>query len=319
MLVSGLDQAIKWFCGHFDRLSFLGLEYNVRAFLAVILVSLICGAVGSLVVGNRMAFFSDALAHCAFAGVALGFLLALGAGVSDPDAFYDWAVPVMVLFGVVVGLLIAWVREKTGLASDTVIGIFFAGAIGFGAILLRLVAHRTARRFDPETFLFGDPLTVTSAEVVWMLLLLLVTLGMLAWLYNELIFTSFSPSLARSRRLRVRLSQYLFVVLLAVIVNLCLKTVGALLINALLIVPAATASNLSRNLRQYFWMTMGLCLFVGIAGHVLSWEVSVATARGGQISFGAGGIMVVLSVVLFALSVLVARLPRFWLQRQARG
>jgi hypothetical protein len=66
-------------------------------------------------------------------------------------------------------------------------------------------------------------------------------------------------------------------------------------------------------------MTMGLCLFVGIAGHVLSWEVSVATARGGQISFGAGGIMVVLSVVLFALSALVARLPRFWLQRQARG
>src|SRR5262249_38216905 len=83
---------------------FLNYSFNVRALLAVILVSLVCGAVGSLVVGNRMAFFSDALAHCAFAGVSLGFLLALMAGVHDKEAFNRWIVGVMVVFGVLVGL-----------------------------------------------------------------------------------------------------------------------------------------------------------------------------------------------------------------------
>src|SRR5436309_6650382 len=144
-------------------------DYSVlKGALAVLLVGLVCGAVGSLVVGNRMAFFSDALAHCSFAGVGLGFLCALLAGVHDTAEFTRWVTPIMVVFGVIIGLLIAVVRERTNLASDTVIGVFFAGAIGFGAILLKFVSRR--RYFNPENFLFGDPLTVGSHELVLLLL-----------------------------------------------------------------------------------------------------------------------------------------------------
>src|SRR5262249_43525958 len=134
MLSEWLDRGIDAFTRLFPPLTFFSLPWNVRGTLAVLLVSLVCGAVGSLVVGNRMAFFSDALAHCAFAGVALGFLLALGFGAHDPAAFSHWVTPVMVAFGVVVGLSIAYVRERTSLANDTVIGVFFAGAIGLGAV-----------------------------------------------------------------------------------------------------------------------------------------------------------------------------------------
>lgn len=107
----------------------LGFAYtfDFRAILSVILVTTACGMVGALVVGNRMAFFSDAMAHCAFAGVALGllFTIAFGAG-RDPESF-RWLVPlIMVGFGALVGLAIAFVKEKTELASDTVIGVFFA-------------------------------------------------------------------------------------------------------------------------------------------------------------------------------------------------
>ena len=92
-----------------------------------------------------MAFFSDAMAHCAFAGVALGILITM---ILAPGhrSDYDWVVPlVMVTIGILVGLGIAFVREMTGLASDTVIGVFFAGAVGFGAMLLTACAAGLGR------------------------------------------------------------------------------------------------------------------------------------------------------------------------------
>src|SRR5438128_3325959 len=111
-------------------------QYIVVGTLAIILISLICGSVGAMVIGNRMAFFADALAHCAFAGVGLGILTALLTGFRDEQTI-DWLLPVvMVSFGIVVGLGIAFVREKTNLASDTVIGVFFSAAVGFAGVLM---------------------------------------------------------------------------------------------------------------------------------------------------------------------------------------
>jgi zinc transport system permease protein len=305
-----LDRAIMWFCRHFESGTFFYYDHNVRSLLAVVLVSLVCGAVGALVVGNRMAFFSDALAHCAFAGVGLGFLIALTAGVHDQTEFNEWITPVMVVFGILVGLGIAWVREQSGLSSDTVIGVFFAGAIGFGAILLKFVSQR--RYFNPENFLFGNPLNATSTDLL-LLLALCVGTGIVLWfMYNQLVLASFNPSLAMSRRVRVRTCNVVFIVLLALVVNLCLLTVGALLINAMLVVPAATSANFSRNLRQLFWFTIALCLGVGLAGQALSWWVEVANvAPGGKkISFEGGSVMVVLSVLLFFVSLLFRPLFR---------
>jgi zinc transport system permease protein len=309
MLSAWLDQAIDAFTRLFPDRTFFWFDYNVRGVLAVLLVSLCCGAVGSLVVGNRMAFFSDALAHCAFAGVALGFLMALAAGVRDQADFYEWITPVMVAFGIAVGVAIAYVRQRTNLASDTVIGVFFAGAVGFGAILLKIVSRYGY--FDPENFLFGDPLTVRSQDLVYLCLLLLATGVFLVWMYNDFVLASFNPSLALSRRIHIGLCNFAFIVLLALIVNLSLQTVGVLLINAMLVVPAATAANLCRNMRQLFWVTIFLCLFVGVAGEWISWNITLATSRGAQpLSFGVGGIMVVLSVLLFFASMYLGPLIR---------
>src|SRR5438552_1021825 len=103
-------------------------RYELLAFVVVVLVSTICGAVGSLVVGNRMAFFSDALAHSAFAGVGLGLLVGLLTG-AEGNSFLPWLTAIMVVFGILVGVGIVFVREKSGQANDTIIGVFFAGAI----------------------------------------------------------------------------------------------------------------------------------------------------------------------------------------------
>ncbi|HWG46973.1 MAG TPA: metal ABC transporter permease [Gemmataceae bacterium] len=295
--------------------SFFAFSFNVRALLALILVSLCCGAIGSLVVGGRLAFFSDALAHCSFAGISIGFLLFLVIGSptqhgeNAEKAFWDWVTMVMVVFGILAGCGIVWVRTRTGLSSDTVIGVFFAGAVGLAAALRDLMHYRSL--FNLEDFLFGNPLLVFSSHLVILACLVVFTAGLLAWIYNHLLLASFNNSLALSRRVPVRLVNYLFIILLALIVNLCLRFVGALLINALLIIPAATAINLSRNMRQLFWLTIVLTLVLSVGGQWLSWELGAAA----KIPLGISGTIVLLSVAAFVLSMILGP----WLHARRTG
>jgi zinc transport system permease protein len=283
--------------------------YDVGAFLSVILVSSICGLVGALVVGNRMAFFSDAMAHCAFAGISLGLIIAIYMGFTTQSDELQWFLPlVMALFGALVGLGIAFVRENTGLASDTVIGVFFAGAIGFGAMILQ--AFPTGRAFDPERFLFGGPNAVKPPDVLILAVLLVVTAAVMVWRYNQFALASFNPSLARSRGVRVSLNNYIFVVLLALIVNFSISAVGVLLINALLVVPAATASNWSANMRGMLRWTFAVSLIAGMGGLFFSRNFYLHLGSGEPKQFGVSGTITCAGVILFAFSLLVLALRR---------
>ena len=301
-----LDGWIAWFCSLWPAYTFFWMDFNVRSLLAIVMVALVCGAIGSMMVANRMAFFSDALAHCAFAGVALGLLFAILSRISVKE-FREWIFLIMVVFGIAMGLGIAWVREKTSLASDTVIGVFFAGAMGLGAMLMSATG---GRGFSLEEFLFGSPQSALATHLLLLFGLVVITALFLYWFYNSLVFTSFNTSLARSRRVPVRLCSYLFIALLALIINVCLQIVGALLINGLLIVPAAAAANLSRNMKQMFWWSIALCQAVGVAGIWLTWEISIPDpGQADPIRFGVSGTIVVLSVLVFFLSMIVG--PRF--------
>lgn len=314
-LVTRVEGMVTAFTKWWPDRSYFSFEFNVYGALSVFLVALICGAVGSLVVANRMAFFSDALAHCSFAGAAFGLLLGLILGASD-EGFRRWIVVIMIQFGIIVGLLIAYVQEKSGLPSDTVIGVFFAGAIGLGAIFMKTIGSR--KYFNLENFLFGNPLSVTATEILWLLFLLMVTWVFLIWNYNTLVFASFNESLAFSRHLQVRLGRYLFIALLGLIVNLCLQVVGVLLVNALLIVPAAAAGNFARNMRQLFWGAIVLGLLAGWLGMALSWEVVIPDplAPSHTIMFGQGGVIVVINVLFFVVSMILG--PR-WKARASRA
>jgi zinc transport system permease protein len=274
--------------------------FLVRALVGGILAGLICGVISSLVVSNRMAFFSDALAHCAFAGVSLGLILYL-VGLL-PESSILW---MTVLWGVLVAIAIVYVRESTALANDTVIGVFFAAAMGLGAILLKAVSRMNVRGFSAENFLFGDILSIAGRDLVHLSLLFLVMIGFLIWFYNRLVFASFNPSLARSRNFPVRLGNYLFIILLALIINFCLTIVGALLINALLIIPGATAGILARNLRQFFWLSILFALTASILGLFLSNAVTLEM-RGRPIDLASGGVIIVIGAAVFVLAIAFA-------------
>jgi zinc transport system permease protein len=301
-----LDRLIRSCAALAPDYTFFALDFNIRALLALVLVSLCCGAIGSLVVGGRMSFFSDALAHCSFAGISIGFLLFLLFGPEGRDAttqrlFWDWVTVIMVVFGMLAGCGIVWVRTVTGLSSDTVIGVFFAGAVGLAAALRDLIHNRAL--FNLEDFLFGNLILVSSSQLFILACLTVLTALLLARIYNYLLLASFNQSLALSRRVPVQLVNYLFIILLALTVNLCLRFVGALLINALLIIPAATAVNLSRNMRQLFWRTMGLCFFLSMIGQWISWEVTMMSNY--KIQPGLSGTIVMLNVLAFLFSLAV--------------
>jgi zinc transport system permease protein len=288
-------------------------DFIVTGTIAIVLVSLTCGTVGSLVISNRMAFFSDALAHCAIAGITMGLIIELKAGLGSADRTVGgFALLVTVAFGALVGIGIAYVREKTALGSDTVIGVFFAGALGLGAVLFGLLKQMTNK--DPDAFLFGSPNFLSEIDLVRLAGVAILTALLVGARYNQLVFASFNPSLARSRRIPMRAYNYLFIILLALIVNVCLLTVGALLINAMLIVPAATANNVSRNMRQMFWWSIGLSLFSGLAGQWTSlWIPSLIGTK--RFAVGTAGCVIIISVLCFAVSMMASR----WMKgRQSR-
>jgi zinc transport system permease protein len=275
--------------------------FEVGGLLGVILITAICGMVGALVVGNRMAFFSDAMAHCAFAGISLGLLIALTAGYTAGSDELELLVPIiMAAFGALVGVGIAFVGQTTNLASDTVIGVFFAGAVGFGAMILQGFPER--RAFDPERFFWGGPYAVNPRDLLILLILLAVTILYFLVRYNQLVLASFNPTLARSRGIQVALNNYLFILLLALIVNFSILAVGVLLINALLIVPAAIASNFAMSMRQMFRWTFSLSVVIGLVGVYISWHSWFKLGAGPPRQFGLSGTIVCVGVAFFVLS-----------------
>ena len=254
-----------------------GQMFMKNALLAVLLVTPLFGLLSTMVVSNRMAFFSDSLGHGAFTGIAIGAL----AGLVSPLVS-------LIIFSVVFALLITWISNRAKASTDTIIGVFSSMAIALG---LMLMTHGGS--FNKySAYLVGDILSVTPDE----LLGLLVVGGfvVLAWglLFNRLLILSINASFARSRGISVMLTEGLFASLLAVVVSISIQWVGILIINALLVLPAAAARNVANSVKEYHVVSVGISLLSGITGLILAYELGMA----------AGATIVVVASVLFFLT-----------------
>lgn len=240
-----------------------------NALLAVLLIAPLCGMVGVYVVNFRMAFFSDAISHSAFAGVAIGFL-AVSNGLT-------WVDPrlTLVALAILVGVLITVAKRRTELGTDTIIGVAFAGVMALG---IAIIQSKARFQSDFTTFLYGDVLTVDQPELrIAFLLFISVTIFM-SWSYNRLLMIGLNLDLARTRGIATRAYDYLFAVLVVLVVTATIRISGLLLVTALLVVPAATARNLAKTAGQVFWFSAGVGLLAGVGGLALSVGYNIAAS-----------------------------------------
>jgi len=265
--------------------SWVQYAFMKNALLAVIIISMLFALLGTLVVGKRMAFFSDVLGHSALTGIALGVILGLH------EQF--WA---MLIFMVMLAVAINLFKGLTQASTDTVLGVFFAITVALGVVILS-----KGGGFSKFTgYLIGDILAISRQQVYG---LILTSLGLLwYWLVcgNNLILISVNPVLARSRGVNVFWIETSFVIILAVIVAISIRLVGILMINSLLILPAAAARNISNNVRQYALLSVIISLISGVSGLILSFYLGTST----------GATIVLFCSGFYLLAVFGARLHR---------
>jgi zinc transport system permease protein len=228
-----------------------------HALLAVLVISPLFGLLSTMVVRSRMSFFSDALGHSAFTGMAIGALC----GIGNPT----WAA---VLFALFFSVLFNVVRRKTALASDTVIGVFASTAMALG-IFLSTLGGRSFTKFN--SLLIGDILSVTPAQTGLLALILLAVLVFWVIGFNRLMLSTVHPALAHSRGVQVFWLETVFSALIAVVVTLSMTWVGLLVINSLLVLPAAASRNAARNTAQYHLFSVLGAVVCGIGGLMASY------------------------------------------------
>ena len=254
-----------------------------NALLAVLVVTPLFGLLSTMVVESRMAFFSDALGHSAFTGMAIGALC----GLTRP-------VGAAIVFAVVIALLFTLVRQKTHMASDTAISVFSSAAVALG-IFLSTLGGQSFTKFN--TLLIGDILSVAPAEIGLLALILLALVILWLTSYNQRMLSSVHQALADSRGIQVVWKNFLFTAAIAVVVTISMTWVGLLVINALLVLPGAAARNLAKILPQYHLISILGGIVCGIAGLMVSYYLGTST----------GASITLLLAVWFFVTLLVRR------------
>lgn len=251
-------------------------RFMINALLAVILIAPLMGILGTMAVNNKMAFFSDALGHSAFTGIALGVLLGIGNEMIS-----------LIAFGVFLALVITRVKNKGHASSDTVISVFSSASMAVGLLILSYGGGFSKY----SSYLVGDILSVSSGEILALFITLVCVCVIWAFIYNKLLIISVNRELAASRGIKTTLYENIFVVVVAVVVMISIKWVGILLINSLLILPAAAARNIAKNSRQYLALSVAISLVSSITGLLISFY--------GETSAGAT-IVTVCAIIFFA-------------------
>lgn len=233
-----------------------------NALLAILIIAPLFGLLSTMVVQSRMSFFSDALGHSAFTGIAIGVLC----GLAEPM----WAA---VGFALVFSLLFTWVKKRSSLASDTVIGVFSSTAVALG-IFIATLDGGSFTRFN--SLLIGDILSVEPAKLGVLALVLLLIL--LLWLgsYNSLLLSALHPTLADSRGIRIFWREALLNAAIAVVVTLSMSWVGLLVINSLLVLPAAASRNIAKSVHQYHLFSVLGALLCGVLGLLTSYYINAS-------------------------------------------
>lgn len=253
-----------WYAFIDTILPFGWLEPNFmkNALLAVLVAAPLFGTLGSFVVSNKMSFFSDAIGHSALTGIAFGVLL----GIQEPMV-------AMVGFSLILGFAIITVKTKGKSSADTIIGVFSSTSVALGLVLL----SATGNFARYQKYLIGDILSITPREIALLVAVAVVTAIVWILLYNKMLLTNLHRTLAKSRGIPVFATEQVFALLTALIVTTSIRWTGLLIINSLLVLPAAAARFVTRNTRSYLLVSIVISLVSSILGLALSYYIGAAS------------------------------------------
>ncbi|NLL13697.1 MAG: metal ABC transporter permease [Fibrobacter sp.] len=255
-------------------------KFMQQALLAVLITGPLLAFLGCMVVNNQMAFFSDAVGHSAFTGIAIGTIL----GLDNPL----WS---MILFSIFFAVCITLLKRHGTASTDTVTGIMMSTSLSLGIVIL----SRGGSFNRYSQFLIGDFLSISPADICNLMIIAILFLIVWVVFFNKFFLVSLNTSLAGSRKIPVWWIQTVFAVVTALVVAVSIQWIGILVINALIILPAATSRNLVRSTFYYVWIASAVSIVSGIAGLITSFYWSTAS----------GATIVLFTSTVYFLSVLL--------------
>ena len=256
-------------------------DFMKNALLGVLLVTPMFGILGTMVVNNKMSFFSDALGHSALTGIAVGVMFGINNTLVS-----------MLAFSILLTIAIINVKNAKTASVDTIIGVFSSSAVALGIVILSY--NGGFNKYS--AYLIGDLLSISNNDIFMLIISFIAVLLIWFTCFNKFLLVSINHTFARSRGVNVKFYEYIFTILVAIIVTISIHWVGILVISSMMILPAASARNISNNIRQYHIYSISIAVISGILGLFLSYHFGCAT----------GATIVLISSVFFALTYFIS-------------
>ncbi|AKC95018.1 MULTISPECIES: metal ABC transporter permease [Sneathia] len=266
--------------------------FVINSLLSALFIGPILGGLGTMVVTKRMAFFSESIGHAALTGIALGVLL------GEP---YESPYIMLFTYCVVFAILINFTRNRTKMSSDTLIGIFLSISIALGGTLIIFVSSKVNSHML-ESVLFGSILTVSDRDLLVLFFSTILLILIVIPNFNKMLLSSFNTNVAVVKGVRVKLLEYLFILLITLVTVSSIKIIGASLVEALFLIPAASAKNLSKSIKSFFVYSIIFALISCILGILLPLYFDVTIPSGGSI--------ILIAAVIFFITVIIKNLKR---------
>ena len=252
-------------------------DFFIRALIAGVGIAIVVGPLGCFVIWRRLSYFGDTLSHSALLGVTLAYSFSLNISLS------------VFIVSAVVALLLINLQKKTKLAGDSLLGLLAHSTLAIGLVLIGFLSYI---RFDLMGLLFGDILAVTIEDIALVWVGGFVILGILYFIWKSLFSATVNYDLSAAEGMKPEVSNFIFTLLLAGVIALSIKMIGALLITGLLLIPAATARNISNSPNQMVFLATLVGIISVIAGLFTSLELNTSS----------GPTIIVVALILFIIS-----------------
>jgi zinc transport system permease protein len=259
--------------------------FMIRGMIAALLIGPALGGMGTVVVTKKLSFFTQTIGNASLTGVAIGLLF------GEPiDGTYAG------LFGfcLIVALMMTYIKNRSRISNDTVIGVMLAQTLGLGIVMLVMVTQKF-NIHQIEAILFGSLITLSENDLLLLAVTTVVAMIIGNLTFNRIVLVSFNPIMAKVRGRNPIFYEYLFITVLTAVVVASLKLIGALLVLVLIVVPAASAQNIAGNFRQFFWISMLFSTISTTGGLLLSGTLPVPT----------GAAIVLVASVLFYVTLVI--------------